>query len=326
MTSVAETPALATAGVATRRTAVLEAHAVSRRYRGGRGVGPLDLAVFAGETVALMGRNGCGKTTLLRMLATVSRAQTGALRWFGGDATAARSRLGLALDGALEDAGLTGRQATHFWCAQWVPDRDRAAAATESILRRLDLAAAADARVGTYSYGMRRRLALAAALVHQPALALLDEPTAGLDPDGIAQLEQLVTERSAGGASTVVASNDPRFVESVADRVAIIDEGLLARCAAPGELLAALPKGRIAEVVVDGGCDVRAVRAVAGVVDVVELDATSLEVRFEGDRTVAALVAAADAPGGRVRELRLRRPDLADCFRAVTGHVLEERP
>ncbi len=126
--------------------------------------------------------------------------------------------------------------------------------------------------MATYSYGMRRRLALAAALVHEPALAVLDEPTAGLDPEGSAQLEALIRERAGAGRATLVASNDPRFVEFVADRVAFIDEGLLLRSATPGEMLAALPRGRVAELVVDGGCDVDALRGVPGVVDVTRPD------------------------------------------------------
>jgi len=191
------------------------------------------------------------------------------------------------------------------------------------MLGRLGLAAAADEPVGSYSYGMRRRLALAAALVHHPALALLDEPTAGLDPDGCAQLSQLVAERSQQGHSTVIASNDPGFVESVADQVAFLEEGAVVRCASPRDLLAGLPPGRVAQLIVEGGCPVAALRAVPGVVEVTAEGGTAT-VRFDGDHTIAGLVAAADAPGGRLRELRLRRPDLADCFREITGRTLQE--
>lgn len=301
----------------------VSAQAVVRRYRNGRGVGPLDLDVGAGETVALMGRNGCGKTTLLRLMATVSPVQGGRLRWFGGPAAPARLRIGLAIDSAVEDPGLSGRQATHFWCAQWVSDRHEVEARTDATLRRLGLGEAADEPVGTYSYGMRRRLSLAGALVHQPALALLDEPTAGLDPQGTAQLAGLLRERSDAGHTTVVASNDAAFAEAVADRVAFIDQGELVRCAPPREMLAELPRGRLAELVIEGGGSTAALAALDGVLEA-RVDGGVVTVRFADDRAVAAIVAAADAPGGRLRELRLRRPDLGDCFTELTGRRLQE--
>jgi ABC-2 type transport system ATP-binding protein len=304
---------------------VIRARGVVRRYRNGRGVGPLDIDVRAGETMALMGRNGCGKTTLLRMLATVSRPQHGEVRWFGGDAATARRQLGLALDGALEDGGLSGRQATHFWCAQWIADPRQVRARTDSVLASLGLAGAADDAVASYSFGMRRRLALAAALVHDPALALLDEPTAGLDPDGCQQLAALIAGRTGRGQSSVIASNDPAFVEMVADRVAFLDDGAVVRCAPPRDLLAALPAGRVADMVIDGGISHAALRDVPGVI-AVTIDGATVAVRFEGDRAIATLVAAADAPGGRLRELRLRRPDLSDCFRELTGRALRDAP
>ena len=306
-------------------TPVVLAESLVRRFGNGRGVGPVSLEVGAAETVALMGPNGCGKTTLLRMIATVSRPQQGTVHWFGGDATAARGHLGLALDGALEDGGLSGRQATAFWCAQWVHDRDEVVTRSDRILDRLDLGGAADDAVASYSFGMRRRLALAAALVHDPRLALLDEPTAGLDPDGVGRLTAVLRSRHERGLTTLVASNDAVFVAAVADRVAFLDDGLLVRCATPAQLLAELPGGRLAEMDIDGGCNGVALRAVDGVVDVV-VDRSRVTVRFEDDRAVAALVAAADAPGGRLRGLRLRRPDLTDCFRSITGRPLEEEP
>ncbi len=325
MTAVGVTAQVAGAAPSSPGAAVVvSAQGVVRRYRNGRGVGPLDLEVMAGETLALMGRNGSGKTTLLRLLATVSRPDRGALRWFGAGPAAGRAALGLAVDSALEDPGLTGRQATHFWCAQWTRDRDQVAARADAALRRLGLAKAADQPVASYSFGMRRRLALAAALAHEPALALLDEPTAGLDPEGAGQLGALLGDRAASGHSTVVASNDVAFVEAVADRVAFLDEGSLLRCAPPAELLEGLPQGRVAELVLAGPCDTASLRRVAGVVDASAAGDT-VTVRFLGDSTVAALVAAADAPGGRLRELRLRRPDLGDCFAGLAGRPLEER-
>ncbi|MBJ7610632.1 MAG: ABC transporter ATP-binding protein [Candidatus Dormibacteraeota bacterium] len=323
MSAVASPQAVGLLTTPPAATAAVRADGVVRRYRNGRGVGPVDLAVGPGETMALMGRNGCGKTTLLRLLATVSRPQRGEVSWFDGPAAPARAHIGLALDGALEDGGLTGRQATYFWCAQWISARDEVRTRTDGLLDRLGLAAAADAAVGSYSFGMRRRLALVAALVHDPLLALLDEPTAGLDPAGCAELAVILAERRERARSTIVASNDPGFVEAVAGQVTFLDEGLVVRCATPQELLDSLPRGRVAELVTHGRCDAAGLRRVAGVVDVAVAGSSAM-VRFDGDSTIAALVAAADAPGGRLRELRLRRPDLGDCFRELTGQMLED--
>ena len=305
--------------------AALSAAAVVRRYRNGRGLGPVSLDVGVGETLALVGPNGCGKTTLLRMAATVSRPQSGTLRWGGGDGRAARASLGLALDDAPEDGGLTGRQATAFWCAQFVRGRDEVVARTERILLIVDLLDAADDRVASYSYGMRRRLALAAALVHEPRLALLDEPTAGLDPDGVGRLVTLLHARGRAGLATVVASNDVDFVAAVAGRVAFLVAGSLVRCAPPHELLELTQPGRIAEVEVTGMPDTAALRAVPGVRDVT-LRSGGATVRLDEAASVVALVAAADRPAGALRALRVRTPDLADAFRALTGHRLADEP
>ena len=303
---------------------MLIADAVERRHPGGRGVGPVDLRVEAGECVALVGPNGAGKSTLLRVLAAADRPQRGRVGWFGTwSAATGRAGMGLSLDVAVEEESWSGRQSTHFWCRQWVADAGRARELADFALRRFGLDAVADEPVGAYSFGMRRRLGLAQALAHEPRLALLDEPSAGLDPDGVQRLGEEVGRRRGLGAATVLASNDPSLVARVADRVALLDAGRLVRCNTPAALMAEVPRTRIAELGLDGGVDAASLLAVEGVEAVEPLPGGAV-VRFRGETALPRLVALADVPAGRLRGLRLREPDLGDAFLAMTGRPLRE--
>jgi ABC-2 type transport system ATP-binding protein len=303
----------------------VEAVEVERRFPGGRGVGPVSLRVDAGESLALMGHNGAGKTTLLRLLATADRPRRGELRWHGDRSPAtARRSLGLALDGVDEEPCLSGRQAAHFWCRRWVADSARARRMVDAALRRFGLGEVADEPVGTYSFGMRRRLGLVEALAHEPVLAFLDEPTAGLDPEGVGTLGDELRCRDAAGLTSVVASNDCAFVEAVCARVAFLAAGRLARCAAPRELLGEGGDTRVAELSLDRPAGAAAFARLPGVLDAVAVEG-GVRVRFTGAEAPPALVALADTPPGALRTLRLRRADLGDCFAALTGRALEER-
>jgi ABC-2 type transport system ATP-binding protein len=276
--------------------------------------------------VVLMGANGAGKTTLLRLLATLGRPQRGELRWFGGaDASAARRGLGLSVDAAVEEETLSGMQAAHFWCRQWVREPMLALALCEEALQRFGLWEVRDEPVGAYSYGMRRRLALVQALAHQPRLALLDEPTAGLDPAGVQALAEELRRRSAAGRASVVASNDANFAALAAQRVAFLVDGRMVRCASPQDLLAGVGAARVAELSVQdlARLDVDTLRELDGVerVDVRGDDAAAV-VRYRDPAALPRIVAVADRPGGTLTAMRLHEPDLADAFREITGAEL----
>jgi ABC-2 type transport system ATP-binding protein len=307
--------------------AAVEARGVIRRYPGGRGVGPVDLQVAPGEVLVLIGPNGAGKTTLLRLLATLGTPQQGELRWFGAtQRVVARSGVGLALDTAVEETTLSGLQAAHFWCRQWVRDPGRALALCEQALRRFGLWEVRDEPVGAYSFGMRRRLALVEALAHEPRLAVLDEPTAGLDPTGVQALLSELRRRSDAGLATVAASNDANFSAAAAHRVAFLVDGRLVRCASPQELLATVGAARVAELSArdaSAPIDVGALRVLPGVERVDTRDGgAAVVVRYRDAEALPRIVAAADRPGGRLHSMRLHEPDLGDAFRELTGEEL----
>jgi ABC-2 type transport system ATP-binding protein len=305
-----------------------------RRYRGGRAVGPVDLRVEAGEVLAIMGPNGAGKSTVLRLLATADRPDAGLVAWWGREERGwARRRIGYAPDQPQEEESLSARQATSFWCAQWVSDRDLARALAGEALAGLGLAERADEPVGTLSFGLRRRLSIAQALAHRPALALLDEPSAGLDPHGCAILAGALRERVASGGAVVVASNDPEFVAAAADRVALLHEGRCRRVAPLAVLLDELPRRRIVDLqLATGGREpaagtdgapaaavtIHRIELVPGVT-AVTAGPHGLRVELEEQASLAALVAAADAAGGGLRSVQVRRPDLRDCFPSLVG-------
>lgn len=302
--------------------AVVEAVDVARRFRNGRGVGPITLRVASGERVALMGPNGAGKTTLLQVLATSARARHGAVRWYGLSAVRrARRLIGVAPDAVLEEGGLTARQSTYFWCCQWMP-RAFAGGLVDDVLRRFGLTDVADEPVTSFSFGMKRRLALAQALVHLPRLAFLDEPTAGLDPEGVAALSSVLGARAAQGHATIVASNDCDFVASSCDRVLFLDGGLLIHDATPAALLSRVGSSRVAELELDGASSVDALRRVDGV-GAVDVTDGVVRVELRDERALAAVVSAADNGGGGLVSLRLHTPNLGDAFVELTGRPLD---
>jgi ABC-2 type transport system ATP-binding protein len=172
---------------------IVEARRLTYTYGRARpGVAAIDLAARAGETIVLLGPNGSGKTTLLRLFAGDLRPQSGEiLRRAGG--AGRRSASGYASDRSTHFDELTGRENAHWF----VRASGGTAAAADALVARFGLSGDADVAVAEYSFGMRRKIVLLAALAHEPSLVLLDEPTVGLDPDAADCLRDMFAERTA---------------------------------------------------------------------------------------------------------------------------------
>src|SRR5215211_9215358 len=165
----------------------IEAKGLERVFKGDiRAVDGVDLEVAEGEIYAFLGPNGAGKTTMVRMLTTLLRPTGGSASVAGydvvADAAGVRRAIGVALQEAALDPLMTGRELIRLQATLHGLNRQAGREKADALLERVDLVDAADRQVGTYSGGMRRRLDLASALVHEPRVLFLDEPTTGLDP------------------------------------------------------------------------------------------------------------------------------------------------
>jgi ABC-2 type transport system ATP-binding protein len=179
----------------------------------------------------------------------------------------------------------------------------------------------AGAPVASFSLGMRRRLMLAETLVHEPALILLDEPTLGLDPDGLDVLVELLQSRAATGASAVIATNDVAFAARVAHRVLLLHRGRVVTHGTPAALLDQLGADAIVDVALSAPA-----RAAIRLPAEARLTAQTNELLTlrmpRGGGVLPALLRAVEESGAAVRAVSIREPDLSDVFRAATGDAL----
>ena len=326
MTALATAPAGASAEA---DGAAVVARGLRKRFGRTEALCGVDLRVEWGSVCALLGPNGAGKTTAIRILTTLLRPDGGSARVAGfdvvRDATEVRYRIGLAGQYAAVDANLTGGENLRLIgrLAQ-LPRRAVAPRAAE-LLERFQLQDAADRPVRTYSGGMRRRLDVAAALVQRPPVLFLDEPTTGLDLPSRNDLWATIRELVADGTSVLLTTQYLEEADRLADRVAVVDHGVVIAEGTPGELKARMGSTVIELGMADEAVALRALEVVAGIVaDHPERDGPTL--RLSSDAAPGVLVEvlrALDGAGLAPLTLSVRPPSLDDVFLALTGRRAE---
>lgn len=194
-----------------------------------RAVDNLTLEIPRGQVFGLLGPNGCGKSTTLKIVLGLVPATTGTISILGSpSATAeARKRTGFLPEAPYFHKFLTGRELVEYCARLSGVSADKVTAAVEASLELAAMTEAANRPVGTYSKGMLQRIGLAQAIVHDPELIILDEPTAGVDPVGSAAIGRMIHAMRAKGKTIVLCSHLLGQVEQVCDRVAIMDRGRL---------------------------------------------------------------------------------------------------
>ncbi len=310
--------------------AAIEVRGIEREFEGGvKAVRGVDIEVADGEIYAFLGPNGAGKTTTVRMLTTLLRPTGGSARVAGHDivreAAAVRMTIGVALQEAALDPLMTGRELIRLQATLHRLSRDEGRRRSEVLLDRVGLQYAADRRVGTYSGGMRRRLDLASALVHEPKVLFLDEPTTGLDPVSRKAIWEEVEKLNNDGTTVFLTTQYLEEADQLANRVGIISGGLIVAEGTPGELKAEVGRPHLEIAIAEGELD-RAREVVAKLgKPLPPRDGLVLVELEHGASQVAPVVRALDDAGLSVEALDLVEPTLDDVFVEKTGRHLEAK-
>jgi len=292
----------------------------------------IDLAVPAGTILGLLGPNGAGKTTAVRILTTLLHPDEGRATVAGHDVLhepdAVRAAIGLSGQFAAVDENLTGHENLEMVGRLLHIGRPAARARAGELLATFDLVAAGGRPARTYSGGMRRRLDLAASLVGRPEVLFLDEPTTGLDPASRLGLWDVIEGLVADGTTILLTTQYLEEADRLANRIAVIDDGLLIAEGTANEL-----KDRLGEDVVDvrvadpqrTGEALELLRPLAAADPRADAGEGRIHLPVHhGAGTLAEVVRRIDGAGLEIAELSLHRPSLDDVFLALTGHRAED--
>ena len=308
----------------------IDVRGLEREYKSGlKAVRGIDLQVEAGEVYGFLGPNGAGKTTTVRMLVTLLRPTGGTATVAGFDVARqpgkVRERIGVALQDAALDLLMTGAELMELQATLHGIPRRQVATRAADLIDRVGLTNAAGRRVGTYSGGMRRRLDLAMALIHEPEVLFLDEPTTGLDPTSRATLWDEVRRLKADGTTVFLTTQYLEEADQLADRVGIIADGLIVAEGTPAALKAEVGRPHL-DICFLGDADLAVARARLADFGALPLPPDGVDVSVavaDGAAAIAGVVRTLDEAGLTVASLELVAPTLDDVFAEKTGRHLE---
>jgi ABC-2 type transport system ATP-binding protein len=305
--------------------APLQLRSLRKHYKDVRAVDGLDLDVYPGECFGLLGPNGAGKTTTLEICEGLKTPDAGevtvlGLRW-DRDASQLRRRIGVSLQETQFSEKLSVEETVAMFRSFYAGGDSVAA-----VLGQVQLSEKAGARVGSLSGGQKQRLAIACALVGEPELLFLDEPTTGLDPQSRRQLWELIGGFKANGRTVILTTHYMDEAERLCDRVAVVDHGRIIALGTPRELIASLGAEQVVELTLDddAGGQSAASAAVPGVLGTKQ-EGTTLSLRVTRlHETLPRILEALRQAGVPIAELRTHAPTLEDVFVALTGRHLRD--
>ena len=308
------------------QTAAVACHGLAKRYGSVIAVNGLDLEVRRGECFGLLGPNGAGKTTTVEILEGLTKPDAGVVevlgeRWGQGDDRALRDRLGIQLQETRFYDKYSVRETIQLFRSFY-----RRGPTPDEVIRRVQLEEKRDAWVVKLSGGQKQRLSVACALVNDPDLLFLDEPTTGLDPQSRRQLWELIDDYRSGGGTILLTTHYMDEAERLCDRVAIVDHGRVIALGTPAELIATLGIEHVVEFSLDGGGSLeQPVLEALPSVRRVRRETTGWALHVEAAHVaVPALLAAVESGGTGLASLTTHHATLEDLFVHLTGRTLRD--
>jgi ABC-2 type transport system ATP-binding protein len=289
----------------------------------------LDLDIRQGEFFGLLGPNGAGKTTAIGILTTRVLATSGTARianWdVGTDAVRVRRRIGIVPQRPNADRSLNVLENLQFHAAYFGIPLAAATKRAHELLEKLGLSEKVSAKLDEMSGGQQQRLMIVRALMHEPDILFLDEPTVGLDPQARLGLWDILRDLHKQGRTIVMTTHYMDEADRLCERLAIIDQGKLLALDTPAALKAKAPGGTMLELVLDGDATAAAekVKGIAGLERTTARGPVVQSFSSTGGRLLPAMIEAAESTGSGVKDIHLLPPSLETLFVSLTGRKLD---
>ena len=302
----------------------LSVHDLSKSYGPVRAVDGVSFDVASGEIFGLLGPNGAGKTTTVECAVGLRDSDVGQVTIAGLDARRhprrVKQRIGVALQATMLPDKITPREALGLFASFYA-----SAASPDELLERFALAEKAKARYETLSAGQRQRLAVALAMINRPEVIVLDEPTAGLDPQSRRQLHDVIRESRSAGKAVLLTTHHIDEAQQLCDRIAIIDHGKVIASGRPDELVARAKSPPHLTITTSRPLTEEKLRRLPGVTSV-RLEGTTATIHTTAPaRTIVELVHLIESEAGNeLLDLHIRKPSLEDVFIELTGRGLRD--